>query len=368
MLLLAWRNLVRQPLRFLLTVVGIGFAVFLMTFQGSLLAGFLRSASRVIDSTDADIWVAARGVGFFDFPNTIPAPAAAEAYGIAGVAEVRKVIAGLTFWQRPSGSRKTIVVVGTEPGLSGALPIADADAPPGEVVVDATDRAALGLAALPAEIEISGHRARVARAATGFASFLGSPYVFARYRDAARYLSVEPDRTMFLLVRIDGNHNREATESALRRRFPDLEVRSREAFSRSAQRYWLLQTGAGGALLTAALLGFVVGTVIASQTMYATTMENLEEFATLAAMGASRRFVAAIVLAQGLIAGTLGTALGIALESLAAESARTLVAWIYAPQWLAPSMFAIAVLMCSIASLSSVRKVVSVEPARVFRG
>src|SRR5215467_4263527 len=124
MLLLAWRNLVRQPLRFLLTVVGIGFAVFLMTFQGSLLAGFLRSASKVIDSTDADIWIAARGVGFFDFPNTIPASAAAAAYGVAGVAEVRKVVAGLTFWQRPSGSRKTIVVVGAERGLTGGLPIA----------------------------------------------------------------------------------------------------------------------------------------------------------------------------------------------------------------------------------------------------
>src|SRR6516165_1829411 len=124
MLLLAWRNLVRQPLRFLLTVIGIGFAVFLMTFQGSLLAGFVRSASKIIDTTDGDIWVAARGVGFFDFPNTIPAPDAAQAYGIAGVAEVRKVIAGLTFWQRPSGSRKTIVVVGAEAGSSRDLPIA----------------------------------------------------------------------------------------------------------------------------------------------------------------------------------------------------------------------------------------------------
>jgi putative ABC transport system permease protein len=240
-------------------------------------------------------------------------------------------------------------------------------APPGEVVIDATDRAALGLDALPADVEIAGHRARVERSASGFAFFLGSPYVFARYRDAARYLQVEPDRTMFLVVKVADAGRGEAVERALRSRFPDLEVWSRPAFSRSARRYWLFQTGAGGALLKAALLGFVVGTVIASQTTYATTMENLEEFATLAAMGASRRFVAAIVLAQGVISAVLGTALGIALESLAAESARSLVAWIYAPAWLRPTMFGIAGIMCSIASLASITKVIGVEPARVFR-
>jgi putative ABC transport system permease protein len=235
------------------------------------------------------------------------------------------------------------------------------------VLVDATDLDALGLAALPADVEIAGRRARVSRTVEGFASFLGSPYVFAGYRDAARYLQVDANRTMFLVVRVARADDRAAVEETLRRRFPEFEVWSRPAFSASARRYWLFQTGAGGALLTAALLGFVVGTVIASQTMYATTMENLEEFATLAAMGASRGFVAGIVVAQGLMAGALGTVLGVVLEAVAAESARRLVAWLYAPSWLMPAMFGIAAAMCAIASLASVRRVVAVEPARVFR-
>jgi hypothetical protein len=44
------------------TVAGIGFAAFFMIFQGSLLAGFLRAASKVVESGDADLWIAARGV------------------------------------------------------------------------------------------------------------------------------------------------------------------------------------------------------------------------------------------------------------------------------------------------------------------
>ncbi len=40
---LAWRNLSHDRARFVVTILGIAFALFLMTFQGSLLAGFLRA-------------------------------------------------------------------------------------------------------------------------------------------------------------------------------------------------------------------------------------------------------------------------------------------------------------------------------------
>lgn len=53
-------------MRFLVTIVGIAFAVFLIVFQGSLLTGFVSAASSVIDATDADLWIAARGVSCVD--------------------------------------------------------------------------------------------------------------------------------------------------------------------------------------------------------------------------------------------------------------------------------------------------------------
>lgn len=46
---------------------------FLMVFQGSLLAGFLRSASRLVDSIDASLWVTAHGARSFDFATPLPA-------------------------------------------------------------------------------------------------------------------------------------------------------------------------------------------------------------------------------------------------------------------------------------------------------
>src|ERR1700676_3175362 len=58
---LAWQNIVHDRGRFSVTVLGVSFAVFLMVFQVSLLIGFLRAASRLIDASDSDFWFTARG-------------------------------------------------------------------------------------------------------------------------------------------------------------------------------------------------------------------------------------------------------------------------------------------------------------------
>ena len=68
---LAFQNLLHDRTRFLVTTLGVAFAVFLMIFQGSLLIGFLRTAAEVIDAADSDIWITARGVNCFDFSATL---------------------------------------------------------------------------------------------------------------------------------------------------------------------------------------------------------------------------------------------------------------------------------------------------------
>jgi hypothetical protein len=57
----AWHNIAHDRIRFLVTVLGIAYAVFLMVFQSRALRGFLGAASKVIDSTDAEIWITRRG-------------------------------------------------------------------------------------------------------------------------------------------------------------------------------------------------------------------------------------------------------------------------------------------------------------------
>jgi putative ABC transport system permease protein len=159
----------------------------------------------------------------------------------------------------------------------------------------------------------------------------------------------------------------EAVRQKLQARLPEVDVWTREAFSRRARLYWVNQTGSGGALLLTGLLGFLVGLVIVSQTIYSTTMDNLEEFATLKAIGASRRYVQCIVLTQSLVCGVIGSTIGLAMILPLLHVVRRNISWVYTPWWLPVGMIAVSLLMCASASIVSIRKAVSVEPARVFR-
>ena len=364
---LAFRNMVHDRLRFLLTIAGIAFSAFLMMFQGSLLAGFERASSRVIDSLDADLWLMPRGVQSFDFTPPLRGDYRGIVRGVPGVRSVAEIASGLAFWQRPDGTRKTVVVVGGDTGVPGRIPLSHLSVLlPEHVLVDVSDVGALGLASLPEDVEINSHRRRVERAVAGFGSFLGSPYVFGSLADARTCLGLQSGRAMFLLLGIDGR-NLQAVQSNLRRRFPELDVLDRNQFAWRARLYWTTQTGAGGALLTAAVLGFIVGVLIVSQTVYATTMENIEEFATLKALGATRFFVMRIVAAQALASAVLGCAAGMLLSLPAMSAARRAVSWIYTPWQLAAGLAAATLLLSALASITAVRAALTVEPGRVFR-
>jgi putative ABC transport system permease protein len=121
-LLLAWRNLLHDRTRLAVTVGGITFAEFPMIFEGSLLAGFLSAASKVVDSVRADLWITARGVPAFDFPAPLPERFRSMALGVDGVAEVYRLATGFGEWLKPDGSRQTVIVVGADPGAAPGLP------------------------------------------------------------------------------------------------------------------------------------------------------------------------------------------------------------------------------------------------------
>ena len=127
------------------------------------------------------------------------------------------------------------------------------------------------------------------------------------------------------------------------------------------------QTGAGGAILAAALLGFIIGLAIVSQAIYATTMEHIEEFATLKAIGASNLFVIRVIVVQALICGIFGFVLGIGASNPVIRYARSAIPWLSMPPMLPFAIFPLALAICMIASTISVRAALAVEPAKVFR-
>ena len=117
-------------------------------------------------------------------------------------------------------------------------------------------------------------------------------------------------------------------------------------------------------------LGFIVGTAIAGQTFYLFTLENLKQFGALKAMGVTNGRLTLMALLQATIVGLIGYGLGIGMTATFFEATQkvTALAGFYLPwQVAAISAGAVAVIIV-LASLLSLRKVLLLEPAVVFRG
>jgi putative ABC transport system permease protein len=369
---LAWYNIVHDRMRFAVTVLGIMCAVFLMVFQGSILLGFMRAASKIIDSTDADIWITGRGVPCFEFPVPIERRLVEITRGIPGVAETSRISTGQIQIRKSDGVRQQVVLVGADSQVGPKFPLPHLEGTsgpmaPDALVIDSSNAQLLDIRHIPLEVEANNLHARVIGETSGFSSFIGSPYVFTSYDDAAKYIRLGEDETMFLLLRLKPGVPVNAVKQDLRTRFPNIDVWTRGEFSRKARWYWISQTGAGGAILMAALLGFFIGLAIVSQAIYATTMENIEEFATLKAIGGSRQFITGIIVVQSLMCGVCGYVLGTLITAPMVKVATSSIPWVYTSWWL-PVVTLIPTLgMCVLASILSVKAALRVEPARVFR-
>ena len=267
-------NLLRNRTRLAIALVGVAFSVFLMVFQASLLVGFIQAAQRVVRAIDGAVWLVPHGVPCFDFAARLPRRYADLARQTAGTTDVVSVVSGFTTLVRPDGVRRPVLLVGSEPAAGIGFPFPESDdagpRPPDGLSIDRSSAGMLGSVRLPVRLEVGGVRGRVVRHVDGFASFLGSPYAFASYQDAHRMLGLDAEESSFLVVRTRGDADPVRVAADLQRRLPEIDVLTRDAFAARSAWFWLTQTGAGGAILVAALLGFTIGLVITSQTMYGT--------------------------------------------------------------------------------------------------
>ena len=115
---LAWHNIAHDRTRFLVTVAGIACATLLMIIQGSILAGFLGAASKIIDASDADIWIVGRGATCFEFPVTIERRFLDLAHSVAGVAETSRICTRIVQFRKAAGDQQLVTMVGAIQGRS----------------------------------------------------------------------------------------------------------------------------------------------------------------------------------------------------------------------------------------------------------
>jgi putative ABC transport system permease protein len=115
-------------------------------------------------------------------------------------------------------------------------------------------------------------------------------------------------------------------------------------------------------------LGFIVGTAIAGQTFYNFTLDNLRHFGALKAMGASNGMLLRMILLQSVIVGVIGYGLGVGGAAWMGHGLRNTELAFKMPMWLLGFTGGSVLIICCLASMLSMRKVMRLEPAIVFKG
>jgi putative ABC transport system permease protein len=372
---LAYRNLFHDKLSLIVTLVGIVFSVVLVAVQCGLYIGSERMIAAMQDHTTADLWIVPIGTKSFDDPVFLSGRERHAALSTPGVGAVEDLVVGFAAWRKPVGGITGIVIVGSNYQSDGLKPWdlveggeQSVTAPFG-VAVDKSyfnDLGISGTVGTDVSAEINNQKVVVRAVTEGIRSFTTMPYVFTPLNRARQLLDAAPEQASFVLVRLEQGADLKKVRADLAARLQNAEVLTHNEFRARGLDYWLFQTGAGGALIAGAILGIIVGIVIVTQTLYSSTKDHLNEFATLRALGASAGYIHEVILLQALLSGIMGYIAGMALSLLIIWASQGSTLFIVMTPTLALSLLLLTLGMCVIAALSAIMKVTRIDPAGVF--
>lgn len=374
--LLARRNLFHDRVRFAVTLTGIVFALVLIIIQFGLFLGFTTTTSNNIDNSKADLWVVFRGVGYFDTARAFSERKYYQVLATPGVAQAEKYMQAFARWKRPDGRQENIQIIGFRPGSGLGEPwnvvagSVEAVKQEDAIIVDDLYREKLGVWNIGDRVEIGNHRARVVGFTHGIRSFTTSPFVYASFKSSLDYTNPTSRETdvAYILVRAAPGVSLAELKTSLRERLTDVDVYTTPEFSARTRFYWMFTTGAGLAVLTAALMGLIVGIAVVAQTIYAATMDHIREYGTLKAMGATNRYLYRVLIEQAVWSAALGYGLAMIFAHFIVKASEKGGAVVLMPWQMKICMFFLAVVMCVAAALVSINKVTRLDPAMVFRG
>ena len=371
---LAQRNLMHDKVRLTVTLTGVVFAVVLIVVELGLFVGFTVTTSSIIDKSAVDLWIVSRGTPYIEQGSVFSESKLYQVLATPGVASADKYIVRFSNWKTPEGAEEGIQVVGFNPysGVGGPWNVVEGNVEdlktPDAVMVDEIYKKKLGVSKIGGIFEINGRRARVVGFTRGIRAFTTTPYVFTSFKNAQGYTRIAEDQTYFILVRAVPGADIAALQRRLESRLHDVDVLTTTKFSSMTRFYWMFSTGAGVAVLIAALLGLVVGVVVVAQTIYATTMDHIREYGTLKATGAPNSYIYRVIVTQAGMSAIAGYVLAMFVSVFIVHASRSGGAAILLPWQMAVFIFFLTLLMCVSAAVVSIKKVTSLDPAMVFRG
>lgn len=371
---LALKNLVHDRIRLAITLVGITFSVALVLIQVGMFFGMTANSSTIIDHSAGDLWIMARNSQNFDMVHAFPEGLVTSARSVEGVEWAENLLLAWGFIRLPNGGTEQVEMIGFNPSRAVGQPwnvqkgnlsdLRGTDA----IFVDESAFTRLGPMKVGDFRELVQKKVRIVGITRGIMSFTTAPYFFTTFETAQRILpQVAGNKTTYIVVKVRDGYSKEKVKEALQQRFRNYDVRTKEEWADRTRNYWTWQTGIGAGFFGNALMGFIVGLVIVSQTIYSSTIENIREYGTLKAIGAKNHHVYSVILQQAGVAAIAGFLLATVIQRIVLII-KPITVQITAPPVLYAGTFLLTLIMCGLASLVSVKRVASIDPVEVFKG
>ena len=131
------------------------------------------------------------------------------------------------------------------------------------------------------------------------------------------------------------------------------------------ERYFLVRTPVGLVFGVGSLIAAVIGAAIVAVTLYSTAIDRARDYGTLKAIGARRRDLLWLLLAQAWIFAAAGYLLGMSAFFVVRHLMPALP--LVSPPRLVLGVAVAALISCTLASLAAIRRVLQLDAALVFR-
>ncbi len=378
---LGWLQLRHKPLRLLVALAGIAFAVLLIMMQLGFRAALFESAVRFHERFQYDIALFSTDSVFIVRPQPFSLRRLYQAQSLDEVVSTAPVYISPAIWKNPwTNDRRSINAIGVDPEddlldapgfRDGRLKMIRQDA----VLFDGNSRPEFGAVGESIEqdgqltTEVNDREVDVVGIFKMGTSFGIDGTIITSDDNWLRLFPERERNSIHLgLVTLAEGANPVAVRDQLRAYLPaDVLVMTKQDFVDRESDYWDSATPIGYVFFFGAVMGFVVGAIIVYQILFADVSEHLNEYATLRAIGYSSTFVVGIVLQQAVILAVLGFLPGVAVANwLYGGAAAATSLPIYLTMERAINVFVMTLTMCSISGFLAVRKLRKLDPADVF--
>jgi putative ABC transport system permease protein len=366
--LLARRNLTRNRVRLVASVVGVALALSLTLALDAIYAGVTNQLTTYIERAGADVWVAQSGVrNLHMVASALPDSVVEEVRAVGGVAAVTPILEA-TDTISAGDERAVVYVIGLATGASmgGPWDIVEGSAQvaPGEIIVDRGFAAKAGVS-IGDTVGVLGGEARIVGLSRGTASLVNS-VAFVSFADF-RPLRGNAPVISFALVGVASGAAPETVAADIERLVPGVTAQSRADFV--AQERRIVTDMSADVISIMSAVGFVVALAVVALTVYVATLARRRDYGVLKALGARNRVLYRVVLVQAALSVAVGFAIGLAFTGLLAFAiSRTdlnLELAITSASLVKVGLF--AAIIAGLAAILPIRQVAGVDPAVVFR-